>query len=101
MPWYKRLQIQAYIKFELLPQYDMSWKEWAFDPACNFIKPDVLATSVAIPREFPRHILLYIDESTEGRPVKTGFFWASCALRILGFDFGVGAIYTRDNSKDA
>lgn len=99
--WRDRIQFEIGIRFDMVPASSMTWRQWAFEPMVNFVRVgDVLPNPRA---NLPKFGPGFVDEiGGDERDPETGLrkfiwvsrcFWMSGAIRILGFDLGVGIFY--------
>lgn len=103
-PLSQRLQFQIGLRFDMFPPDNVSWKRWAFDPHFQMTRIGQQLTN-------PRTQLPELDKGSveelildpQINPV-TGLkkwcwisrcFWLTGAIRILGFDLGLGVFYRK------
>lgn len=90
LPIWRRFQIEIGGRWQLMPDGQTSWREWAWSPYANVAWPGKLVSYLKIPREIWSHINLeaYADGKAAAK-----FWWATCALRVLGLDLGLAIFF--------
>ena len=98
--WYQRFQIEIGGRWQLFPDQNTSWRQWAFSPGCNLVWP---GKEINLAKDWPdgtkrQSQLDIVDEPWDGVGLKkthyfARYFWATCYLRLLGLDLGAAVIW--------
>ena len=92
--WWERLQVEFVLRFKLLPNKELGWKKWAWDPAFGMTLPgQVLDTRYRLPNSTSWDVdTTMIEDASAGGPAKfkSRVFWIHGALRVVGIDVGAG-----------
>ena len=93
-PWYRRFNFQISIRFDLVPNKALQFKEWVWSPHFCLTKIGDKITSRC---QMPADIGSFFADVDENKNMLSRFFWISAASRILGFDVGFGFLYLNKN----
>ena len=95
-PWplYKRFQFQIGIRFDLMPNKAIPFKEWFWSP--HFVLTRI-GDKITSRLQMPEDIGSFFADHDENKNILSRFFWTSAAIRILGFDIGAGFLYLNKN----
>lgn len=92
-PWplHKRVQFEIGGRWQMLPDNRTTWRKWLFDPFYNLVLPGTIISS---PDQAPKDMGPYWSDDTHpDKKLRAKFFWASCGVRVVGLDFGLGLFY--------
>lgn len=94
LPIWRRIQCEFGFSFRGLPWKNLTWAKWAFDPFALLVWPGRRIAYKDSPEgcwsEPWTRPDTYVSESMSA---EAAYYWASAAIRILGFDLGVGILY--------
>jgi hypothetical protein len=93
-PFWQRFQIEIGGRWQLLPNKDLTWAKWAWDPFGSCIWPGKRVTYGATPDGCWSGVWSRAETyDSETRSAQMNFYWLSGAIRILGLDFGAAILY--------
>jgi len=93
-PLWRRFQVECGICWEMTPRKGLTWVKWAWDPFAIVIWPGKRIAYKDSPEgcwSEPFTAVGTYDSKT--RSAEARYYWASCAMRLLGLDLGCAVLY--------
>ena len=93
-PIWRRFQIEIGIRWEMAPRKGLTWAKWAWDPFAIVIWPGRRIAYKDSPENCWSEPWTEVGSyDSESRSAIACYYWASCAMRLLGLDVGAAIVY--------